>query len=494
MGGGGVGAQEEEQRMGDELAALDARAQAALVRDGEATTSELVEAAISRIEALDGQLGSVICERFDAARSEAAGELADGPFRGVPILVKDLGAGHVEGMPYHLGNRALRDAGYRSSGDSWLVERLREAGFVILGKTNVPELGFSCTTEPDAYPPSRNPWDTSRSPAGSSGGSAAAVAAGLVPVATASDGGGSIRMPAAVCGLVGLKPSRGRVSTGPQFGEGGAARSVAHVVARTVGDSAALLDVLAGERPGDPVVAPPPRRPFSEEVGQDPGPLRVGVCTSGLIPDGEPDAWVAAAAIGAAETLEDLGHHVEIALPDALTSGDERALSIITVHAASVAAEVDAVARWIGRDVGPDDVESRTWQHAELGRTFSGPAYASAVADAIGWSRAVHQWWADGFDLLLTPTVATPAAPLGELTWSDDPDAEAGIVRFTQYTPAFNWTGQPAISLPLGESEEGLPIGVQLVAAYGREDLLLQVAGQLEEACPWANRRPAVHA
>jgi len=414
----------------------------------------------------------------------------------VPLLVKDLGAGQIDGLPYHRGNRALKEARYRQRGDSWLVQRLKRAGFVICGKTNVPELGFSCTTEPAAYPHTRNPWDTTRSPAGSSGGSAAAVAAGLVPVATASDGGGSIRMPASVCGLVGLKPSRGRVSTGPFIGDAGGGRAVEHVLTRTVRDCAALLDILAGEEPGDPIVAPPPIRPFMDEVGAHPGTLKVGMTIDALVPFGGPDPDVVETTRGVCDLLADLGHHVEAALPGALASGDERPLSIITIHAATIATAAEVIAGQIGRPVDADDFEPRTWEQIELGRSVTGTQLTGAREQVIGWARDMLAWWAAGFDLLVTPSVGSPAAPLGDLRFSDE-DREGSmsrVLRFNQYAPAFNWTGQPAISLPLGESHDGLPIGVQLVAAYGREDLLLQVAAVLERAMPWSNRRPAVHA
>ncbi|MBV6510011.1 MAG: 6-aminohexanoate-cyclic-dimer hydrolase [Acidimicrobiales bacterium] len=483
--------------MADDLALLDATGQADLVASGSCQPADLVDAAIRRIERLDGELNSVIAERFQQASDEAlSAQLPSGPFRGVPILVKDLGAGQIDGLAYHRGNRALKEAGYRQKGDSWLVQRLKRAGFVICGKTNVPELGFSCTTEPVAYPSTRNPWDTMRSPAGSSGGSAAAVAAGLVPVATASDGGGSIRMPASVCGLVGLKPSRGRVSSGPFIGEAGGGRAVEHVVTRTVRDCAALLDVLAGEEAGDPIVAPPPLRPFRQEVGADPGRLKVGMIIDALVPFGGPDPDVVDTTSAVCHQLAEMGHHIEAACPVALTSGDERALSVITIHAATIAASADVIAGQVGREVGPDDFEPRTWEQIALGRSITGTQLAGAREQVIAWSRDMARWWAGGFDLLVTPTVGTPAAPLGRLQFSEgDRDGSmARVLRFNQYAPAFNWTGQPAISLPLGESGEGLPIGVQIVAAYGREDLLIRIASQLEVARPWSARRPGIHA
>ncbi len=263
--------------MSEEIARLDATAQAELVRRGEVSAGELVEGSIARIERLDPSLNAVIHKVYERARRVAAGPLPEGPFRGVPFLLKDLGAGDVEGDPYHYGTRFLRDAGWKARGTSQLVRRFRAAGLVDLGRTNVPELGAWTTTEPDAYGPTRNPWNPAHSSGGSSGGSAAAVAAGMVPAAHASDGGGSIRIPASACGLVGLKPTRGRVSLGPSLGESWAGMVVEFAVTRSVRDCAALLDAVAGPAPGDPYFAPPPQRPFRAEVGAEPDALRVGI-------------------------------------------------------------------------------------------------------------------------------------------------------------------------------------------------------------------------
>ena len=265
--------------MSDDLAFLDALAQAALVREGKVTPVELVESAITRVEKLNPELNAVIHPRFDAARAEAVGVLPDGPLRGVPIVIKDLDAS-TSGDPLHFGNQALKEAGRQADHDTWLVERLRAAGCVVIGKTNTPEFGLMPTTEPMAYGPTRNPWNTDHGVGGSSGGSAAAVSSGMVPVGHAGDGGGSIRIPASACGLFGLKPTRGRVSLGPDAGESWAGMVVRHAVTRTVRDSAVVLDIIAGPMPGDPYYAPPPARPFADEVGADPGRLRIGVRTT----------------------------------------------------------------------------------------------------------------------------------------------------------------------------------------------------------------------
>lgn len=483
--------------MTDDLAVLDATAQAALVRDGDATARELVDAAIARIDAVNPRLGAVIHRRDERARAEADAGPPTGPFRGVPIVVKDLD-GSLAGEPLHLGNRMLRDLGHVAERDSFLFARLRAAGCVIVGKTNTPELGLLPTTESHAHGPAHNPWDLSRSPGGSSGGSAAAVASGMVPVAHAGDGGGSIRIPASACGLFGLKPTRGRVSLGPDDGEAWAGLVVRHVVTRTVRDSAALLDVLAGAEPGDPYSAVPPTRPFATEVQADPGTLRIGVSSAtapaGLVPV---DPACTAAADDAAALLESLGHRVEVASPAPL---DDLALLVhfTTVLAASTAYDLRKLAVIAGHDLTPDDVEPVTWAQAELGRAVTADAYLDAVESLRAWSRRVAEWWqprdgTTGFDLLLTPTMARPPAPLGEIRGDDVDGAILAATPYAAFTVPFNVTGQPAMSVPLHWSD-GLPIGVQLVAATAREDVLLRVAGQLEAARPWRDRRPSVHA
>jgi amidase len=490
-----------------DLSFLDATAQAELVRTGAVSPIELVEAAITRIEKINPELNAVIHPRFDAARTEATeassgGNAAtDAPFRGVPVVFKDLD-GSSAGDPLHLGNQALRDLGYRADHDTYLIAKLRAAGFIPVGKTNTPEFGLLPTTEPKAYGPTRNPWNTVHSPGGSSGGSATAVASGMVPVGHAGDGGGSIRIPSSACGLFGLKPSRGRVSMGPDLGEAWAGLVARHVVTRSVRDSAAVLDVIAGEMPGDPYAAAPPDRPYADEVGRDPGTLRIGIRTSapGAITVTDDDC--VAAAEDAARLLESLGHSVEVAAPAALDDLELLAL-FTTVMATSVVREIDELARMLGRPVTRDDVEGLTWAQYELGAATSGIDYLQAVTGAHAWTRRMAMWWAapdlggDEFDLLLTPTMAEPPVLLGEI----DPDAEEPLEALMRATPSaiycapFNISGQPAMSVPLfWEASRGLPIGVQLVAAYGREDLLFRVAAQLEAARPWAERRPPIHA
>jgi amidase len=481
--------------MATDLATLDATAQAELVRNGEASPMELVDAAINRIEKLNGELNAVIHPLFERARLAAAAELPYGPFRGVPIVVKDLD-GMLAGTPYHAGNRALQAAGYIATTTSYLFEKLERAGFVIVGKTNTPEFGLMPSAEPESHGPTRNPWDTSRSAGGSSGGSAAAVASGMVPVGHAGDGGGSIRIPASMCGLFGLKPSRGRVSLGPDETEGWGGLVVRHVVTTTVRDSARILDVVAGEMPGDAYTAPPPARPYASELGADPGSLRIGLRTesAGRIAPTDPEC--VAAAEDAARLLESLGHTVEVAAPAAFDEA-EMIEPFSTIMFASLAAEIAEWEEALGRPFTAEDVESATWTYNELAKNITGAMYVRALHEAQRWARRVVSWWAhDGFDLLLTPTLAEPPPEIGDIAARPDEPLRA-ITRalpFASYTAPFNITGQPAISLPTCWSAAGLPIGVQLVAAPYREDLLVRVAAQVEAARPWAARRPPVHA
>jgi amidase len=473
---------------------IDATEQARILRDGEASPGELLEEAIALLERLNPQLNAVIHPLFEQARQTAAGELPDGPFRGVPFLVKDLSC-YMAGAPVHEGLRPLRDAGYVSDHDMWLAQRFRAAGFVILGRTNAPELGILPTTEPAAYGPTRNPWDLERSPGGSSGGSAAAVAAGIVAAAHANDGGGSIRIPASHCGLVGLKPSRARVSLAPDFGDvlGGLVAELA--VTRSVRDAAAILDAVHGPAPGDPYAAPPPLRPFLEEVGADPGKLRIGVTT---VPSGgqfEAHPECVTAATTAARVLEGLGHELEESHPAELDDPDLIA-NFLVRWTAGIDWNLKYWGAVLGRELREDDVEPCTWALAEQGRSHTAGEFLRALEEAQASSRRAAAWWADGFDLLLTPTCAEPPPRLGEF---DAPPENpfAPILRavpFATFTAPFNTTGQPAISLPLHETTEGLPVGVQLVAPYGREDILLRVAAQLEQASPWADRAPALWA
>lgn len=478
----------------DDVAWMDATAQGELVRRGEVTPAELVEAALERIDALNPSLNAVIHDLSDKARSAAADPaLPDGPFRGVPFLLKDAVA-HSAGDPYHCGMQVLKDAGWIEPADTWLVERFRAAGFVICGKTNLPELASSVTTEPRAYGATHNPWDLGRSPGGSSGGAGAAVASGMVPVAHGNDMGGSIRFPASMCGLVGLKPTRARTTLGPDFGEYWAMTTHEHVLTRSVRDTAGVLDAIAGPGVGDPYTAPPPSRPFLDEVGADPGSLRIGYRTmlAGGADDSHPEC-VEAVRI-ACTLLQGLGHHVEPAALDALD--DPRFGEAITVaFPVFITRELDRWSEKLGREIAPSELEPWNALQADIGRATGASAYVAALEKAEAYARHLAGWWADGHDLLVTPTLGAPPFPLGHLGADVDPmEAFTRLAGLTSFSMPFNVSGQPAISLPLHWNDDGLPIGVQLVAAYGREDLLLRVASQLEAARPWADRHPSVSA
>ncbi|MAG33134.1 MAG: 6-aminohexanoate hydrolase [Deltaproteobacteria bacterium] len=475
-----------------QLARLDATAQAALVASGDLTPAELVEAAIERIERINPRINAVVTRLYERARSEAASSaLPAGPFRGVPLLLKDLGC-HVAGVPVYGGTRFLRDRRWVAPADSHLAQRFRAAGFVFVGKANTPELGLSPTTEPDSFGPTRNPWNPDRIVGGSSGGSAAAVAAGLTPLAHAGDGGGSIRNPAGACGLVGLKPSRGRTSMGPAKGEGWAGCVTEHVVTRSLRDTAAVLDCVAGPAPGDPYFAPPPLRPFAAELGADPGRLRIGQFTHNDFTPAHPGSVAAVAST--ARLLSDLGHEVDGGYPAAL---DEPNLGELTSTAvsASVAREIAEMEAAVGERVKEGDIEPATLAMAERGRALTATDYLANLDGLHAYGRRLRSWWREpgetsGYDILITPTMAEPAPPIGSIK-----GAEIGrIIRLVPYTMPYNVSGQPAIGLPLHWTDEGLPVGIQLVSRYGEEDLLIRLASQIERARPWRDRAPPIHA
>ncbi len=478
--------------MADQFADLDATAQAELVRRGQVTPLELVDAAIARIENLNPQLNAVIIPLFEKARHQAQAVLPDGPFRGVPFVIKDLTC-TTGGDPYHAGMKLLKDLNWKAEHDSYLAAKFRNAGLICVGRANTPELGPIPTTEPVSYGPTHNPWNLDHSPGGSSGGSAASVAARLVPLAHGNDGGGSIRIPASSNGLVGLKPSRGRTSLGPDLSESWNGAIIEHVITQSVRDTAAVLDQVHGYMPGDMYCAPAPNRPYSEEVGGNPGRLRIGLLTH--VPSGiavvHPECVRATKA--AAELLASLGHVVEEAYPPALAE-PEFQTAFGQVVTAWVARDLAYWSSKTGKTIGPADVEPHTWTLAEMGRTVSVTQYLEASAWLQGWIRRNESWWHNGFDLLLTPTMAEPPVRLGEMVGTAA-DPMRGFLRSTSYvvfTAPFNVSGQPGISLPLHWTPEGLPVGVQLVAAYGREDLLIRVASQVEQAQPWAGRKPKV--
>ena len=463
----------------DEYPDLDATALGELVRRGDVTSVELVDEAIARTERLNPALNAVIHRQFERARRDAAEAPLDGPFPGVPFLLKDCKAREA-GEPYHMGVRTLRDLDFRPRTDSALALRFRSTGLVPIGRTNTPEMALMGTTEPVLYGPTHNPWDLGRSPGGSSGGSAAAVAARIVPVAHANDISGSIRIPAAMCGLVGLKPTRGRALTSdiidPPVG-----MNTEGVVSRSVRDTAALVDAITATSPWWP--APPLPGPLVDELARASDPLRIGLWTTAFN-GAEVDPGCAAAAETCAATLESMGHHVEVSAPAELSS-DELWEAARLAMAASAAAEAAAWTDRIGHSLGADDLEPRSWSMVCDGARISAPELLAVIHTMQRMSAGALRWW-DEYDILVTPTTAGPASPLGEYLRS----YVSGLG--SAFTRPINVTGQPAISLPLGWPDDGLPRGVQLVGGYGREDILIRLGARLEEAMPWAHHIPEV--
>jgi len=469
-------------------AARDGLALGELVRRGEVSASDLLETAIARAEAVNPRINAVVYRFYDAARTAAASfKPAAEPFAGVPLLLKDI-LGDCAGVPTRYGSGFI--PAVPAPADSYLVARLKRAGFIPFAKTNAPEFGLPPFTEPRLYGPARNPWDLARTPGGSSGGSAAAVAAGVVPLAHANDGGGSIRIPAACCGLVGLKPTRGRTSLGPLIGDIMNGLVVEHVVSRSVRDTAAALDAVAGYAAGDPYAAPPPPRPFLAALADTPRRLRIAFSTR-LPYGGALDAEIAAATTATATLCADLGHTVEEADVDfgAAAIGP----AFLAVYAAGLAATIDAVARLVGRGPRAEDVEAMTWNFYQLGRAVTGSQYLTAVGALQQAGRAFAAFF-ERRDVWLTPSLGAAPLPVGLIDF-DDPKASLAdprIAAFAHYNPLYNLSGLPAVSLPLQVSPAGLPIGMLFGARHGEEALLLQLAGALEAARPWSGRRPAL--
>jgi amidase len=472
-----------------DLASLDATSLAELIRRRELSPLELVDDVVARIEKVNPRLNAVTFLQLERAREQARGVLPAGPFQGVPYLLKDVVAA-CTGMPLTAGSAMLRH--HVCDHDSVLVSRLRAAGFVLLGRTSCCELGLLPTTEPKIYGPTRNPWDLSRTTGGSSGGSAAAVASRMLPAAHANDGGGSIRIPASCCGVFGLKPTRGRISLGPDYGDIMNGLVVEHAITRSVRDSAAILDATAGAAPGDPYVAPAPPRPFTDEIKLPAGRLRIAWSTTS--PIGTPVHPSCKAAVEqTARLCEALGHMVREAAP--VLSAELLLHSFMAVWAAGTAASVDSTAALRGAPVDRDELEPTTWALVEAGRQVTAPVYLMSVGTLQQASRQVARFFED-VDLWLTPTLAEPPVPLGTFQ-APDTDPMAPVSRafaFSPFTPLANITGQPAMSVPLALEDDRLPIGVHFLARHGDEGLLLRVALQLEAACPWNERLPPVHA
>lgn len=479
-----------------EFAFMDAIEQAELVRKKEVKPIELVESVIERIDRLNPQLNAVITPMYEIAREAANGKIPDGPFTGVPFLLKDLLA-EYKGAPFEEGSRAVQ--GYVSKIDSELVKRQKAAGLIIVGKTNTCEFGLLPTTEPKLKGPTLNPWNPDLTPGGSSGGSAVAVAAGIVPMAHGNDGGGSIRCPASCCGIFGLKPTRGRNPLGPTFGDGGGGLVQEHAVTRTVRDSAALLDATSGPDLGDPYYAPPKERPFLEEVKLEPRRLKIGFLTA--IPEGwsletQIHSDCLSAVKDAASLCESIGHVVEDITPDDLSHPK---INIFFGHIFSCIAG-RFIAYWeeeLGKKINNDQVEPMTWASYQAGLKRTGADYLGRVEEIQRFSRKIARWFHQGeYDLLLSPTLSIPPVKLGSFDPKPD-DPMFGFKTtssFVAFTYIQNITGQPAMSVPLYWNEDNVPIGVQFAGRFGDEATLFRLAAQLEKARPWADKRPPVSA
>ncbi|MBI5584763.1 MAG: amidase [Deltaproteobacteria bacterium] len=466
---------------------LDATAQAELIRRKEIRSLELVEAAIAAIERLNPRINAVVTPLYEQGRAAAAGDLPEGPFTGVPFLLKDILASYA-GATMTLGAALLRH--FVPDRDSELVNRYKMAGLVIIGKTNVPEFGILPTTEPLLFGPCRNPWNPERTAGGSSGGSAAAVASGLVPLAHGNDGGGSIRIPASCCGVFGLKPTRARNPLGPNFGDLMSGLIAEHALTRSVRDSAALLDATCGPDLGDPYWAPPPARPYIHEVGANTGRLRIAFSARAAAGVEVHDDCLEALRDAAALCAE-LGHEVQEDQPRIDLELLNTAFTV--VWSAGLASTLEGISRLLSRPLKPADLEPLTWMLYEIGRKQSGADYLLAVQALQDLSRKAARFHHD-YDVWLTPTLAQPPLPLGSFeSLPDDPlNGLRRSAAFAAFTPIANITGQPAMSVPLFWNATGLPVGTHFIGRFGDEAALFRLAAQLEAARPWAGRRPPI--
>lgn len=448
------------------------------ISDKEVSVSEVVEFALARIDERNPTINAIIAERPDQVRAEVEAGLPEGPLTGVPFAIKDL-VTDVAGLPTTHGSRLFADAVAKT--DSPIVSAYRLAGMAIVGKTNTPEWGQNASTEPALFGPTRNPHRLSHSPGGSSGGASAAVTSGMLPAAHASDGGGSVRVPAAMTGLVGLKPSRGRAIGSIGSNALTSPLSVQHAVTRSVRDSALLLDIVSVPQRGAPITIVQPSRPYVQEVGVDPGALRIGTLTH--LPNGTPaHADCAAAVDDVAALLASLGHRISSGKPN-FALGDNSAV-IRQGTAASMAMAVDTRLEQLGRGLRDDDLEAAVRVVYERTKALGASAFPLAMEKLSVVAESVGGFFAD-HDLLVTPTLAEPTPPLGLLDASNIESIWTHAGAYSAFTSPFNITGQPAISLPLGQDSTGMPLGVQFVAAFGREDLLIRVASQIESTQPW---------
>ncbi|MBU2647417.1 amidase [bacterium] len=477
---------------------------AELIRKKEVSASEVCEAAILRIEQENPKFNAVVTTIYDLARKTISDKLLQGPFTGVPYLLKDLLAAYA-GVPLTSGSKAYKD--FIPQQDSELVKRFKTSGLVILGKTNCPEFGLMAYTEPELHGATCNPWNSEHTPGGSSGGSAAAVASGMVPLASAGDGGGSIRIPASCCGLFGLKPSRGRNPTGPDHGQVWQGAVVEHIVSRSVRDSATLLETTQGVDPGAPYTIAPPGERYSEVITRDPVPLKIAYNSRSPL-NTAVDPECKATVEKTAKTLADLGHHVEEAAP--VLDGIALAKSYLAMYFGEMAADIDQLENILGRKARRTDVETLTWTLGLLGRTYSAGYFVNALREWDKAARVMGQFH-QKYDLYLTPTMAAPPVKIGELkpkpvelmalrfinrfglgrllkvSGITDQLAIESLVK-TPFTQLANFTGQPAMSVPLHWTENGLPCGVQFIGRFGEEHTLFQLAAQLEKVSAWQDR------
>ena len=474
-----------------DYARYDGLGLAELVATRQVTAEELAAAALAAAEKVNPKLNAVLQTLADESSAEIRAGLPRGAFTGVPLLIKELVL-HAKNVRCDMGCRLAQ--GFVAPADTELMARFRKAGLVLVGTTQTPELGYNPTTETVLFGPVRNPWNADRSAGGSSGGSGAAVAAGIVPIAHANDGGGSIRIPAACNGLVGVKPTRDRVPTGPDYADPLCGLAIEFAVTRTVRDAAALLDAVAGPDVGAPSHPVPPARPYRDEIGAKPRRLRI--------------AWTTAPASGAridpecvkaveetVRTLEDLGHTLVEDAPQ--YDWDTFLRNVHVIWTAFTAIFVETLATGLGRKPGPDNLEAVTLACYEEGKRWRAVDLLNAMAYGNILSRAVGAFF-EGVDVLVTPTIATPPAPLGEIDQNrkgmTPMEWTRQVFAYCPFTPLFNTTGQPAFSLPLHWSASGLPIGVQIAGRFGDEATLFRLAAELEEARPWKDKRPPTHA
>ncbi|QOZ26018.1 amidase [Bradyrhizobium sp. CCBAU 51753] len=463
----------------------DAVGLAELVRKKDVTPKELLDEAVARTAKLDPQINAVVVKHYDYAERQIAKGLPDGPFTGVPFLLKDLEP--LEGTRTTWGATVLKD--FVADHNSTLAQRFLDAGLAIFGKSASPEFGLMPTTESRLFGPTRNPWNLEHSSGGSSGGAAAAVAARILPVAHASDGGGSIRIPAAASGVFGMKPTRARNPVGPDRGEGWGGFAVGHVVSVSVRDSAVMMDAIHGPEPSSPYVAPPPERPFSQEVGRDPGRLRISFTDKSPYGDAI-DPEIAEAVRDVAKLLAGLGHHVEERAPPLAA---DPAAAITTIVGSNTALTLRLLEQRFGRSLTTDDVERLTLAMAQNSLKLTPVDYVAAQLAAFQISRALATFF-EGCDIFLSPTLCTPPVRIGELnTMSEDLSQIAPLLRrYIPGTSMFNMSGQPAMSVPSAWNKAGLPLGMMFAARFGEEGLLFRLAGQLEQARPWKDRQPPV--